>query len=40
MGAFATASGGGTIAATDARETGRGVGDQKEVWKGTLTYSG
>ena len=38
-GAFTTATGGGTITVTDARETGRGVGDQKELWKGTLTFS-
>ena len=38
--AFRTATGAGTITVTDARETGRGNGDQKETWKGTLTFSG
>ena len=38
-GAFTTATGGGTITVTDARETGRGYGDQKETWRGTLTLS-
>jgi hypothetical protein len=39
-GAFTSATGSGTITVTDARETGRGNGDQKEAWKGKLTFSG
>jgi hypothetical protein len=39
-GAFASATGNGTITVTDARETGRGNGDQKETWRGTLTFAG
>ena len=38
-GSFTSATGSGTITVTDARETGRGNGDQKETWKGTLTFS-
>lgn len=39
-GAYTTATGSGTITVTEARETGRGYGDQKETWKGTLTFAG
>jgi hypothetical protein len=38
-GVFSGATGSGAITVTDARETGRGNGDQKETWKGTLTFS-
>jgi hypothetical protein len=38
-GAFASATGSGTITVTDAGETGLGYGNQKETWRGSLTFS-